>query len=118
MRLLAVVLVGAISIGADAPSADQIFARAWQTWEESGDPPFVQFTIPCEAGIRCQTNDVRITMRTADGLLYIETVPTVAGERPSAIVRGGQMSFGGMSLGFFRSLRASHAPAITIAPDP
>lgn len=102
-----------------APSANEIFEKAWQTWEQAQDPPFVSFTVPCaQLYLKvCPTANVRVTMRTSDGQLFIQTAPGL--DAPArALVRGGRITYAGLSFGFYRSMHKTLAPSSALAPDP
>ncbi len=113
-----VALVGfALCVQADQLTGSQIFERAWSRWEGVGNPPFVRYATACDLVRGCETPDMRITMRTRDGLLYFETVPTTPGVAPRVLVRGGRLTVGGMDLGFFRSLHSRRVAPATVGVD-
>lgn len=108
---------GSQPVGA-TPNARQIFDRAWQQWS-SQRPPFVRYTVLCAKIVKseaCPTEYVQITTRTSDGRTYVQTAPS--GSETRILVRGGRITFAGLSIGLFLSSRSQYATNSSVAHAP
>ena len=129
--VFATLIANLVAQGSPAPSADtaltgqQILDKATQVWENTPVPPFEAFTLPCHelmragAGGTCgSSTQMRVYLRTSDGMAHVETIPTVGGTSVVLMPEGHIYGPAYAPLGFTRKIGGTSTRVGSMAVDP
>jgi erythromycin esterase-like protein len=105
-------------------TGQRILDEAVGVWENQALPPFEAFTLPCHELLRSgaegtcgSSTQMRVNVRTSDGMAHAETIPVDAG-KPTVLLPAGHI-YGpaGAPLGFTRRIGGSQRVG-SLAADP
>lgn len=103
----------------------QILDKAIQVWESRPVPPFEAFTLPCHellqkgaAGTCGSSTQMRVYLRTSDGMAHVETIPRDGGTPVVLMPEGHIYGPAYAPLGFTRRIGGSSTRVGSMAADP